>query len=203
MNYLAIDTSNDYLAVVLKVGGRFFSCFSPDGKVRHSVNLMPAVERLFEEANASPSDVDVFCSVVGPGSFTGIRIGVATIKGFADALKKKVLAVTAFDLCSYNDNVTKKLCLIDAAHGNYYACGFCGDEISFAPRFCDGEMVAALKDEYTFYSCYPLADFQSEKIDVLKGLEYAVENKIGNASCDVNSVTPYYLRLSQAEEGRK
>ena len=203
MNYLAIDTSNDYLAVALKVGGRVFEYFSPNGKVRHSVNLMPAVENLFTQANASPSDVDVFCAVVGPGSFTGIRIGVATIKGFADALKKKVLAVTAFDLCSYNDNVTEKLCLIDAAHGNYYACGFSGDEITFAPRFCEKATVKELKDRYAFYSVSELEGIETEKIDVLKGLEYAVEKNLGKASADVNSVTPLYLRLSQAEEGRK
>ena len=203
MNYLAVDTSNDYLAVVLKADGKTYGRFLPDGKIRHSVNLMPTIEDLLSEADVAPKDIDVFCTVVGPGSFTGIRIGVATIKGFADALGKKVLGVTAFDLCSYNTNDEKKLCVIDAAHGNYYACGFTGEEISFAPSFIVEKELEALTFEYSLYSVKDIDGFAVKKIDVLKGLEHAADKFLSRASSEANSVKPLYLRLSQAEEGRK
>ena len=89
MNYLAIDTSADHLTVAACVNGKKGSVFLSSSGVKHSVELMPEVEKLLNSLGATAEDMDVFCAVVGPGSFTGIRIGVATAKGFADACGKR------------------------------------------------------------------------------------------------------------------
>lgn len=203
MKYLAIDASNDYLAIVLSDGKTRREYFSPDGKTRHSVSLMPNVERLFSEAGVEPKDVDFFCAVTGPGSFTGVRIGVSTVKAFSYALKKKILGVTAFELCSYNDSAAKKACVVDAAHGNFYVCGYTGGEVTLSARFLNEEELRKVAEEYKLFSVYPLSGIPSERIDVVKGLAYAAEKHAGEALDDVNAVSPFYLRLSQAEEGRK
>ena len=203
MKYLAIDTSNDYLTVVLDTGEKLYTHFSPDGKIRHSVTLMPAVEELCERSGFDLGDVDFFCAVVGPGSFTGIRIGVSAIKGFADAFGKKVLGVTAFDLASYNDNVGEILSVVDAAHGNYYVCGYSHGEIVFGPKFIDESELLELNEDFTLYSYSDLQGFSCEKIDVVKGLVSAIGKRCAEASCDSDALKPFYLRLSQAEEGRK
>ena len=203
MKYLAIDTSFEYLSVVLFDGEKYYEHFSPDGKTRHSVTLMPVIDELFERSSITPEDIDYICVVKGPGSFTGVRIGVSAAKGLAFALQKKLLAVTAFDLCSYNGNVQKKLCVIDAAHGHFYVCGFDGDAVSFPPEFIDENKLIELSEEYKVYSYSDITVVPAEKTDVLKGLIFAAEKYAEQASYDQSAVSPLYLRLSQAEEGRK
>ena len=202
MRYLAIDTSNDYLTVVLNTGDKIETYFSSDGRVKHSLTLMPAVEALCEKTGFDLKNVDFFAAVVGPGSFTGIRIGVATVKGFADAYGKPVLGVTAFDVLAYNESVGKRIAVIDAAHGNCYRCGYDGDDILVSPAFSDISALKEFEKEYRFLSYADIDGLETEKVDPVKGLIKAVEKKEGEISDDVDGISPYYLRLSQAEEGR-
>ena len=111
-NFLAIDTSCDHLTVVLHKDGEIFTCFLPDCSMKHSVSVMPAVEEVLQKANASLEDCDYFSAVVGAGSFTGIRIGISTAKGFCLATKKNSLPVTSFDVMAYNGVKGKILCLL-------------------------------------------------------------------------------------------
>lgn len=199
MNYLAVDTSAAHMTVLLSVGGREYRRFDPDCRMDHSVRLMPAIEELLNEAGARADEIDVFCCVVGAGSFTGVRIGVSTVKGFADALGKKKLGVTSFDTLAYHRE-NRVLCLIDARHGSYYAAGYDGGVLVLPPAFLSEEEVLALRGDYTFLSGTPLA-FPTEIVDVADGLKGAVESKLALASEQVDP-EPLYIRKSQAEEGR-
>ena len=163
---------------------------------------MPAVELLCEKTCFDLKDVDFFCAVVGPGSFTGIRIGVAAIKGFADAYDKPVLSVTSFDALSYNESDGKKMAIIDAAHGKCYRCGYDGKAVSVAPAFTEISSLKEYEKEYRFLSFSEIEGLKTEKADPVRGLINAVDCLYINASDDVDSLSPYYLRLSQAEEGR-
>ena len=124
INYLAIDTSGNGLTVAVggekKAVSRLENC-----TLTHSVELMGEIENTLEKAGLDKENIDVFACSVGPGSFTGIRIGVSTVRAFGYALNKKVLAVTSFLSLAYNvEKGRKKLAVIDARHGNYYACGY-------------------------------------------------------------------------------
>lgn len=203
MNYLAIDTSGDYLSVVLKIGEKTHEFFTFLAGVKQSEKLMVAIEEAFSALNAKPCDVDVFAAVTGPGSFTGIRIGVATIKGFADALNKKVLGVTVFDALSYTEVEGKILTVVNANHGNFYVAGFTDGKESFAPKFvCAAEFEELLK-EYSPIAYEEIPNVDVKVVSVKDGLKKAVEKNMEKASGDTDSVKPFYLRLSQAEEGRK
>ena len=123
-NYLAADTASKYLCAVLCYRGKKYEFFKDDCAMRHSSELMPAADKLFKEAGATPAEMDFFACSVGAGSFTGIRIGIATMKGFALAAEKKILPVTTFGCAAYNGKGKKILCLCDALHAHYYACGY-------------------------------------------------------------------------------
>ena len=120
MNYLAVDTSGKHLTVIIKIGDKYASKFMENTNLQHSVTLMPQIEKMLLQMEESLSSIDVFCAVVGAGSFTGIRIGISTVKAFSYALGKKVLSVTSFETLAYNRQ-GKVVSVIDAKHDNFYA----------------------------------------------------------------------------------
>ena len=115
-NFLAVDTSNEYLTVVACKDGVVESEFIENCSMRHSITLMNAIDNLLTKTGWTLSDFDFFSAVVGAGSFTGIRIGISAIKGFCLALNKPALPITSFDVSAYNSvrERGKKLCLVDA-----------------------------------------------------------------------------------------
>mgnify|MGYP003409692030 CR=1 FL=1 len=80
MNYLAIDTSGKNLTIIISKDGKIYTYYDSECGVNHSVILMPKVEELCSKVGFDLKSADFFCAVVGAGSFTGIRIGVSTVK---------------------------------------------------------------------------------------------------------------------------
>lgn len=98
MMILAIDTAANMCAACLldQKTGTVRGVISEDIGNGHAEQLMPIIERVFSQANAVPSDVGKIAVSVGPGSFTGVRVGVATARGLALALGIPVVGVSTF-----------------------------------------------------------------------------------------------------------
>ncbi len=201
MNYLAIDTSGKYLTVAIKYNGSYKTYFTENCGVDHSSSLMPTVERLLTEIGAKLCEMDFFACVVGAGSFTGIRIGVSTVKALCLAYGKKCLGVTSFDTLAYDIKSENTLAVIDAKHGNYYICGYKGNEKVIPESFVTTEELTTLCKGYMVVSFTDIP-FEHKKADILNGLIKAVEEKQDNLLEDINALTPVYIRKSQAEENR-
>lgn len=200
MNYLAIDTSGKHLTVVLKLGGKFYIRYDGECGVKHSAALMPAVEGVLDEASARLDDLDFIAAVVGAGSFTGIRIGVSTVKALCFAADKPCLKVTSFEVLAYDTGEGNAVAAIDANHGCYYAQRFAGFKPVTEAAFIDGSGVglnALLTGGEEI-----AADFGENRRDFVRGLINAVEAKTAEVTRDINSLTPLYVRKSQAEENR-
>ena len=206
-NFLAIDTSNNHLAVLAAKNGEVHTVFLPDCAMKHSVSIMPAVEEALLKANLSLAECDFFAAVVGAGSFTGIRIGISVVKGFCLAFGKPALPVTSFDVIAYNalDGVDgKRLCLVDALHDCYYACGYEGENVVYPPAFLTEEEVLALVAEgYTPIACtrLPLEGKVNVTLaDPCEGLKNAV---IALSKAEkFGELTALYVRKSSAEVNR-
>ena len=162
-NFLAVDTSSRSLTVIACKGKKSVVRHLADCAMNHSVVLMDEIDGAFEEAGMTPADCDFFCAVTGPGSFTGIRIGIACVKGYATALSKRAFGVTAFEMLSYNINSgCDYLTCVDAGHGNYYACGFNKDgACNLQPCYLSGEQVVNLKRPVYGYEDLPLPNYTS------------------------------------------
>ena len=201
MNYLAFDTSGNYLTVVAK-GKKKAVCEMKECLHSHSVILMKEIENRLFEASLELSNVDVFACCIGPGSFTGIRIGVATAKAFAYACDKKVLGVTSFESLAYNIvEKTKKLTLIDARHDNFYACAFDEEnKVILPPCFLSKNEIIDLYSDYLIVADVEIEGINCQKGDMAKGFATAVESKLSLASKDRESLVPLYVKKSQAEE---
>lgn len=94
MLVLAIETSTLTGSVALVSGDRLVGETTLSVSVRHSERMMPAVEQLLRDANTPPSQVDLFAVAEGPGSFTGLRIGIAAAQGLAMAHGKPLIGVS-------------------------------------------------------------------------------------------------------------
>lgn len=97
-------------------------------KKTHSQKMMPQIEDMFKAAELMPSDVDAFAAAVGPGSFTGVRIGVATAKAMAQAYKKPCIAVSTLEALAFSSYFFDGLVspILDARRGQVYNAVFKG-----------------------------------------------------------------------------
>ncbi len=202
MNYLAIDTSGKNLTVIISKDGKTDIYFDAECGVQHSVKVMPAVEIALETAKTEIKDLDFLACVVGAGSFTGIRIGVSTVKALCFASKKPCLSITSFDTVAYNKVSGKQLAVIDAKHGSFYVAGYTDGKISYPPAFIDRAELDRLSEEYSLLSGEVIKGLETTVVSVAEGLEKAVNAKCGEVTLDLDGLTPLYIRKSQAEEGR-
>ena len=100
---LGIDTSTSILDVaIFDSNGKVLASEFSDNERTHSERVMLAVDKVLERANLSLKDIDIFACCVGSGSYTGVRIGVATAKGLAMAMHKPVMGISSFDLMAHN-----------------------------------------------------------------------------------------------------
>lgn len=97
MKALAIDTSTSVAGIALADEKGLLAEYVINDRKTHSQKLVPMLKELLGSMNMTPADVDVFAAVTGPGSFTGLRIGVTTIKALAYAAKKPAAGITSLD----------------------------------------------------------------------------------------------------------
>lgn len=124
MKILAVETSGPICAVALMEDNHLIKEELIEDANTHSVKLMPLVDKLLKETNVKIEDIDLFACDIGPGSFTGIRIGVSTVKAFLDVTNQKAIGVTSLEILANNIQTEEMVCsLIDAKNQNVY-CGF-------------------------------------------------------------------------------
>ncbi len=233
MKILAIDTSSARCNVsILENENVLIDLFNDDEKT-HSVKLMPMINEAFKKTNLSLDDIDLLACSIGPGSFTGVRIGIATIKSFADVKKIPIVGISSLESLAFNvKNLSAEksiVCsLIDAKNNNVYYGLF-----SFQNNICSeitinsdniNIVINEIKKIITNYKNIIFVGdavsvyyeklnenftniiFPSKEKNMQSGISLANaalikynEGKYG----DSNSISPIYLRKSQAERAFK
>ena len=102
MKIFAVDTSSAVASAAIVDGDKLLCEFTLNNGLTHSQTLMPMVKEVFEKSGLSVADIDLFAVCAGPGSFTGLRIGVTTVKGLAHAVNKPVVGVNTLEAMCYN-----------------------------------------------------------------------------------------------------
>lgn len=145
MRILAIDTSGPNCSVAVIDEQKIIASFTINIGKTHSETLLPLVDELSKFANLSINDIDVFACCVGPGSFTGIRIGIATIKGFALSLNKPVISVSTLESLTYGiPTFDGLICsVLDARNNNVYAALY---EKDISPKMIGHYMTDSITD---------------------------------------------------------
>ncbi len=190
----------------------------------HSQIMMPQIEQMFKAAEVEPTEVDAFAAAVGPGSFTGVRIGVATAKALAQAADKPCIAVSTLEALAFSSKYFEGIIspILDARRNQVYNALFCGGRT--LTRITDDrvlaldELLAELKErgEKILFMGDATLVFAEEIKSALGDLAYfapKVSNlnlagavaEIGLDKLKKGEITEYgklipeYIRLSQAE----
>lgn len=97
MRILSVDTSTAACSIALSEDGKLKGEINTESEETHSVRLLPGIETLLRSCGCTIRNIDAFAVVCGPGSFTGVRIALTTIKGLAESLGKPTIPLTAFE----------------------------------------------------------------------------------------------------------
>lgn len=121
MNILSIDTSTQTLSIALKTAESYEERVV-DGNFSHSENLLCEIENILKRAKLEIKDLNFLVCTRGPGSFTGLRVGMATLKGFASALDIPLVSVGTLEAMERTIGITegKILTVIDAKKKRFY-----------------------------------------------------------------------------------
>lgn len=126
MNILAIDTSQKTVGVALLEDEVILAETFVNRDVNHTEVLLPAIERTCQTAGLGIAQIDLFALTLGPGSFTGLRIGASTVKGFALATGKPVVGVSTLDALAQNAAWSDRLIcpVLNAQKQQVYTAGY-------------------------------------------------------------------------------
>ena len=129
MKLLMIDTSTIVATAAVLDEDRLIAETIVNYKKKHSEKMLPSIDHMLQDSGLKLGDIDVFGVVNGPGSFTGLRIGMATAKGFAQALGKPMVTVSTLETLAANVCVTDAaICpIVDAQRGQVYAALYQSD----------------------------------------------------------------------------
>lgn len=122
MKILGIDTSSANASTCILDEQTVLIELNNQEEKTHSQKLMPIIDEAFQKANLALDDIRLIACGLGPGSFTGVRIGIATAKAFADSKDLACVGITSLEALAYNLNHEGYICsLINANHDNVYA----------------------------------------------------------------------------------
>lgn len=223
MKILAVDTSSKICSVAILEDDNVILEKSTNDEKTHSQNLMPLIDELFKETNLSLENIDLLACCQGPGSFTGIRIGIATVKAFSDAKKIPATCVTSLESLAYNVNQNGLIVsLIDAKNDNvYYSMhSFDGNDykqigeyksdniqnildalsIYDDPLIFVGDGSVVHIEKINAYIKNPIFAPENQNVQTSISIGKSAYNKFKNGIYgDSNFILPIYLKKSQAE----
>jgi len=122
MNYLIIDTCSNHLIISIVSNMEMISCFHEKNDTTLSGKIMKVIDDIFKEANMKINDIDKIFIVNGPGSFTGIRVGVTIAKIIGSNLNIPIIPISELEFMATTKVNTKySVPIIDARRGYVYA----------------------------------------------------------------------------------
>ncbi len=217
MKILAIDTSSTVCSVAILENDKLIDKNELNDGKTHSENLMPLLDELLKRNSLNIKNIEMLACCVGPGSFTGIRIGVSTIKPIAEILDIKIASVTSLETLARNiENEETIVSIIDSRNNQVY-CGifdknynkkedYLAEDISividklkkYNNIVCIGNGAILHKEllEKEIKNCKFVENNNQSAENVGKiGYKQYLENNLETA----DTIIPIYLRKSQAE----
>lgn len=216
MKILSIDTSSNICTVAILEDYECKEEITVNDARNHSEKIMPVIEEALNRTNLNLKDINLIVCDKGPGSFTGIRIGVGTVLAFEDSLNIPCIGVSSLESLAYNVKKKGIICsLIDAKNDNVYFGLFENDQnyqqLDDLAFLSIDEVISKIKifDNITFVGDGALAHQELLK-NSTHNCSFCDKNDLSSYSLGIaglykynrnikNSLMPLYLRKSQAE----
>ena len=191
MRYLFIDSATTNLVVAIIENEELVYIYDSADGHDTSGKMMPVLAQAFEKANLKPQDIDKIFVVTGPGSFTGIRVGLTVAKTMAYSLNIPIVPISSLEVMVSGSGGTA---LINARRGYVFAGSY------------DSALDCLYPDSYVLmndnlkkpYISYDEFDFAVDKpdIDILK----VIKKHENDQSVNPHTIKPNYLKMTEAEE---
>jgi tRNA threonylcarbamoyladenosine biosynthesis protein TsaB len=211
MIILAISTSSSNASVSLLEDDKLIKELNISDQRTHSEKLMPLIEELFKTTNLQLSQVNLIACDIGPGSFTGIRIGVASVKAMAEAKEIPVVGVSSLEALAYNVRGFDYICsIIDARNNQVYSAIFNKNYELISDYFADN-----INNLTSIFKQYKNMAYVGDGLKLLNN-SFEFDNNIYSRNVglagykkfsqglytDADNLSVMYLRPSQAERMR-
>lgn len=196
MNSLIINTANENLEIVLQQQDKIFHKILTS-KAHHNETMLPEIDSILKQNKLDISTMDRFGVVVGPGSFTGIRVGVATIKAFRDALNLPAFGINNLDYLyalALNQNSDCDTVAILGSKNSYFVATVVGNQLyKYERNLSLSELISVANGK-------PVGMFKKDDNFLSFEVELSGEILVDclNKSKD-QALVPVYYQLSQAE----
>lgn len=216
MLILGISTSSNIASVAISKDTECIKELNINNNKTHSETLVPLINELLNETNIKLQDINLIACDNGPGSFTGIRIGISTVKAIAESLNIPVIAVSSLEGLAYNIHDSECICSLIDARNNQVYCGLFDSNHTLIGNYMADDINAVLKvinqtKNVTFVGdgavahkdLLNISDFKSDNLLHAKNINLCAFNKFSKGEIlSANSILPMYLRKSQAERMR-
>lgn len=220
MKILAVDTSSFPASVAVCDDGVILGEYVIRNQRKHSQNIMVMIERLLADLSLDISHIDLFAVTNGPGSFTGLRIGISTVRALAQAMNKPVVSINTLKTLAYNISYSNDIIIpmLDARRDEVFTAAYKFGETGITEVTEPCVMtINEIADKYKGQKTVLLGDgVLIHYVELIKhGFKFApvqlMETRASalcaaamdafknNELTDYNGVLPLYLRKSQAE----
>lgn len=205
MKTLYIDTSSSYLYSGIVCDNKLVEEIKENLGQDLSRVALPKIADMFERQNLNPKDIDKIIVVNGPGSFTGIRVGLTIAKVYAWSLNIPITTITSLeamkDSCKYNGPIVS---IIDARRDYSYASIYNGNDCILEPQHIENKK---LKDVLSTIGKYIITtnddiSIEGEKCGYNPDILTIVNKYVEKTPINPHLVNPKYLKLTEAEESR-
>lgn len=221
MKILSITTSSSICGVAILENTNIIKEINIDNGLTHSEILMPTIEQIFKDTNLTLNDIDLFVCDIGPGSFTGIRIGISTIKAFIDSTNKPSIGVNSLEALNLNIKIPEIVCsIIDAKKDNVYVEIIENSALNYIikkePTFINiYDLLKDIKETFQNYNLTFVGDgainYKNIILENLPNSKFINNNTISASNVAIagfmnyqtsnfTDITPLYLRKTQAEQ---
>ena len=204
MRYLYIDTSSSFLYSGIVSEGKLIASITEQMDNDLSRITLKRISEMFDEANLKPNDIDKIIVVNGPGSFTGIRVGITIAKTYAWGLNKDITTISSLEAMATSvDNDKVKIPLIDARRNYVYSAIYDNDDVILKDchiKLDDLlEKISKISKEVCIITNDEI-DIPYEKEEYKPNILKIVEKYKNREKINPHVVNPDYLKLTEAEE---
>lgn len=203
MKYLYIDTSSNYLYSGLLIKDQLVGEIKKELNQDLSKDTLPLIAEMLEKANIKPNEIDKIIVVDGPGSFTGIRIGITIAKIYAYCLGIDITTISSLEAMAVSAKGEVIVPIIDARRDYVYTAIYSDkQEVLLEPQHIKIDELLNKLNQFDNYSIITNNEF--EKFDTTTKYQPDIKNIIltfkDRQNIDPHNVNPKYLKLTEAEE---